>query len=367
MQKANFLWPKAWIALLLSSTGAPSTAHAAPLLSLADSVEKVIGSVVNIQTSDLEINLEAKNGPQALRQIDRFLQLFLLPGQLMQPRHTKSLGSGFFYGKKSYVVTNHHVIKDAETIEIVTSSPQRRFSAQVLGFDEKADIAVLKVAAREGIKPLAFDKSSVLRIGEGVFAIGNPFGFGHTVTSGILSARGRTIGVGPYDEFLQTDAAINPGNSGGPLFNHKGELIGINTAVASDAQGISFAIPSEIAKPLIDEIIQKGSVQRPWFGVIFSAITEEKEADQDTYGIYVKNLAKDSPAEKSGIKLGDVILGINGFQVKDAASLEKILRRIVPGQRVMVRVYREGAPLQISLTAEQLPLTSDLRKMNSIF
>ena len=344
-------------------------AHAYQVVSIADVVEKVMSGVVNIRTRDAQKNTNDEDLLQngGLKRMDRFFELFLLPGDLGASKQERSLGSGFIYSAKEYVVTNYHVIKDAESIDIVTANARFGRRAKLVGFNRKVDVAVLRIDPPDSVGVLKFGSSEKTRIGEGVFAIGNPFGFGHTVTSGILSARGRTIGTGPFDDYLQTDAAVNPGNSGGPLFNVKGEVIGINTALLSDARGISFAISSEIAKVVVDNIIQGKGSQRVWLGVVANNLVEDNDAAKQSYGVFVQNLAKGSPAELGGIKTGDVILGINNTQVRDSSGLERVMRKLKPGENVILKVHRGGAPLKVTLKAAVMPDTEAVEKIESLF
>ena len=354
--------------IALSGFWAPA-ARAAQIISIADVVEKVMAGVVNVRTRDVAENSSdddiVKRGD--IRQMDRFFQLFLMPGDLGMAKQARSLGSGFIYRAKEYVVTNYHVIKDAESIDIVTSNARFGRRAKVVGFNRKIDVAVLKMDPPDSAIVLKFGSSEKARIGEGVFAIGNPFGFGHTVTSGILSARGRTIGTGPFDDYLQTDAAVNPGNSGGPLFNFKGEVIGINTAVLSDAHGISFAISSEIAKNTVDGIILGKGSQRVWLGVVANNLVEDNDSSKESYGVFVQNLAKGSPAELGGMRAGDVILGINNTQVRDASGLERVVRKLKPGESVTLKVHRGGEPVKVILKTALMPDTDAVDKMESLF
>lgn len=345
-------------------------AHAIQAVNIADAVEKVMDGVVNIRTRDAAALVgPGSNQLTGMRDIDKFLQLFLLPGQSLLDSNEKSLGSGFFYLSREYVITNNHVIKDAVSIEIVTAKSRYGIPAKVIGTDARSDIAVLRVEQPEKTVALRFGSSEKSRIGEGVFTIGNPFGYGHTVTMGILSAKGRTIGTGPFDDFLQTDAAINPGNSGGPLFNFKGEVIGINTAIHADARGISFAIPSEIAKPIIDALITRRKTPKAWIGVVASEIREESSTGlvRQSYGLYVQNLAKDSPAQRGGLVAGDVILGFNGAAVRDTGGLVNLLKKIAPGEKVTLKVYRNGRAVPLTLQTSTVPDDEAVAKMTGIF
>jgi serine protease Do len=318
---------------------------------LADTVEKVLDGVVNIRTRD---NTIATNAPQT-QTLEKYFGFLLGPGN-NTPQNSQSSGSGFFYKSRKFIVTNWHVVKDSKTITIATSRKYLPLTARVLGHDERSDLAVLAVDEEATTGPvLRFGSASRVRLGETVFAIGNPFGYGHTVTSGILSAKDRTIGAGPLNDFLQTDAPINPGNSGGPLFDTRGEVIGINTAIAPEARGISFAIPSEIAKPILDELILTGSFRRPWIGAYVSELAEQSSGTTNHFGIYVYKVLEKSPAEKAGILSGDIILGVNSQKIREIVDFQNIMSKTKPGNKLSISIFRNNSAIRLSLIPDLIP------------
>lgn len=341
-----------FVLLLFSSSLALAAGRTPTIFSIADVVEKVIPGVVNIQTRVVN---GGERDSLRVQNIDKLFQMFLIPGAGGKEREQRSLGSGFFYGSRTFVVTNFHVVKDAEEIELVLTPKGKHVKAMLLGKDEKNDVAVLKVTGDKGNFPLRFGASDKLRMGDPVFAIGNPFGFGHTVTSGILSAKGRTIGSGPLNEFLQIDAAINPGNSGGPLFNLRGEVVGMNTATTIEGQGISFALPAEIVRPIVDDIIRFKKHTRAWVGVVISDLVENQVESNDTTGVYVQNIVKDSPADKSGLRVGDVIMGIGGHPAQNAVEFQKKIQHSQPGTMLSLRVFRNGSHVKVAVPIEIMP------------
>ncbi|MFZ9519719.1 MAG: S1C family serine protease [Silvanigrellaceae bacterium] len=338
-------------------------AYGLQVVSIADVVEKVLPGVVNIRTRD---NLHSAKGEDSAREIqsdknsgntlDPFFKLFVAPQEIIKQELPRSRGSGFFFQNTSFVVTNFHVVKDAVSIEVVPSNQKWGLRAKLVGFNKQADLALLKLDnSWPRARVLKFGSSSKARIGEAVFAIGNPFGFGHTVTSGLLSAKGRTIGEGPYDNFLQTDAAINPGNSGGPLFNFKGEVIGINTALLSDARGISFAIPTDVAKPLLDSLRRPaGMMKLSWIGVNLTNMTAES-AGAESFGIKVQHVIEGSPAEKAGLMAGDILVAANGKRVLDVSTFQIIMASLIPGSKLDVRVFRKEKTEQVEIVLGRMP------------
>lgn len=334
------------VALLALAPVLSAQAKGRVLLSLGDVVEDVSPGVVNIQarvpSSANDAGVVSRRG-----QVDKFFQMFLLPGVAGEGGETKSLGSGFFYKSDEFVVTNYHVVRDASRITLVNAKGMRA-EAKLVGFDARNDIALLNVKSFSTNKVLRFGNSDKLRIGDPVFAIGNPFGYGHTVTSGILSAKGRTIGAGPLDDFLQTDAAINPGNSGGPLFNLSGEVVGINTAISEEGSGISFAISSETAAPIINALLENKKLHRAWLGVIGSNLDEEGNRG-DAIGVYVQNIVRDSPADKAGLKAGDVIMKVESQPAQSLVQVQGALGKIPAGKPVSLKVFRGGGNLKITV------------------
>ena len=246
-----------------------------------------------------------------------------------QQRRTSALGSGFIIDKDGIVVTNNHVIQGAEDI-FVTVNGEKEYEAEIVGADPLSDIAVLKIKSKEIFSPVKFGNSDTARVGDWVIAIGNPFGLGGTVTSGIISARNRSIGLSRYEDYIQTDASINSGNSGGPLFDMNGDVIGINTAILgqSGSIGIGFSIPSNSAKKVINQLIKFGETKRGWLGVRIQTVTKEiaeVENLDEPRGALVVSVADGSPSDKGGIKSGDIILEFDGKRINEMKELPKIV------------------------------------------
>ncbi len=263
--------------------------------------------------------------------------------QRPQSRKEKSLGSGFIISKDGYIVTNNHVIKDADQIKVILHD-KTQYDAEIIGTDPVTDLALIKIK-KNNLMPLKFGSSSKTKVGSWVVAIGSPFGLEQTVTAGIVSAKGRIIGSGPYDDFIQTDASINPGNSGGPLLNLKGEVIGINTAIIRSGQGIGFAIPSDLATGVIEQLIDQKSVSRGWMGVAIQNITEELAQYyniKETKGVYVAKVYEGDPADKAGIKAGDVIFKIDDKDIDSSRDLSLTIASSLVGEEVDVKLIREG-------------------------
>jgi serine protease Do len=278
------------------------------------------------------------------------------PGGRMKQR---SLGSGFIVSDDGYILTNNHVVADADEIQ-VTFSENEKYEAKIIGRDEKTDIALIKIEVDKKITAAKLGDSDKLRIGDWVVAIGNPFGLGNTVTAGIVSAKGRIIGAGPYDNFIQTDASINPGNSGGPLFNLDGEVVGINTAIVAPGGGnvgIGFAIPINMAKSVMSQLKDKGKVVRGWLGVTIQTVTPEIKEKFDlevTEGALIAEVTKDSPAEKGGLQRGDVIITFDGKKVKKMKFLPSIVAETPVGKKVEVVIVRKGEKKKLTIKVEEL-------------
>jgi len=274
------------------------------------------------------------------------------PGQSFQGEEApapefQAVGSGFIISPDGLVVTNNHVIDHADKIDVVLQDG-KRYSATVKGRDEKTDIALLKVETDENLPYVQFGNSDQAEVGDWVVAVGNPFGLGGTVTAGILSARGRDIQAGPFDDFLQVDAPINRGNSGGPLFDSEGRVIGINTAIYSPSGGsvgIGFAIPSELAMTIVDQLKESGTVERGWLGVEYQPVTEAVAASlglDGTHGALVASVVEGGPAEKAGVKMGDVILSLDGKPLEDPKDLPRLVAETKAGSDVEMMVLRNG-------------------------
>ncbi len=277
-------------------------------------------------------------------------------GEQRRPRHRPSLGTGFIINTNGYIVTNNHVVEEAGEITVTLASKEE-FEATLIGRDPKTDLALLRVDSSLPLPTVPFGDSENLEVGEWVLAIGNPFGLGHTVTAGIVSAKGRTIGAGPYDDFIQTDASINPGNSGGPLFNMRGEVIGINTAIMRSGQGIGFAIPINMAKNVLSQLYDKGNVTRGWLGVAIQSISPEMlnafKLD-DASGALVSGIVSDAPADNAGLQQGDVIVGFHGSEVEDSSTLPGLVAVVAPGTTVDVEIIRDGQRMTIPVTLGEL-------------
>ena len=263
--------------------------------------------------------------------------------QMPQTRKESSLGSGFIISDDGYIVTNNHVIKDADQVKVILHD-KTEYEATIIGTDPMTDLALIKIKAKN-LKPLKFGSSYETEVGSWVVAIGSPFGLEQTVTAGIVSAKGRIIGSGPYDDFIQTDASINPGNSGGPLLNLDGEVIGINTAIVRSGQGIGFAIPSDLATGIIDQLTEQKTVSRGWMGVAIQNVTEELAkyyGIKETKGVYVAKVFEGDPADKAGIKIGDVIFLINDKSINSSRDLTLTIGSSSVGETVKVKFIREG-------------------------
>ncbi len=374
------------IAGLLGSTGlattqgifAPSPAIAqsalagAPAEGFADLVDKVMPSVVSVQAKYTPANVTSDSGDGAQQ-----FQFGFPPGSPFEqffknmpqgqgspfnaPRQGggTSQGSGFIISGDGYAVTNNHVIKDASEVT-VKFSDGREYDAKVVGTDPKTDLALLKIEASEPFTPLQFAEAKP-RVGDWVIAVGNPFGLGGTVTTGIISAAGRDIGAGPYDDFLQIDAPINRGNSGGPAFNLKGEVIGINTAIYSPSGGsvgIGFAIPASTAKTIISDLKDDGNVTRGWLGVQIQPVTDEIAESiglDKASGTIIAAVTDDSPAGKAGLKTGDTILAVDGEAVAGPKELSRKVASIKPGTSVDMTVYRGGKERSVKVAIGTMP------------
>jgi len=282
-----------------------------------------------------------------------------------QERKSSALGSGFIIDEKGIVVTNNHVIQDAEDI-IVKVNGDKEFKAKIVGSDPLSDIAVLQLETNEKFKPVAFGDSDKARIGDWVIAIGNPFGLGGTVTSGIISARNRSIGLTRYEDYIQTDASINSGNSGGPLFDMNGDVIGINTAILgrSGSIGIGFSIPSNSAKIVIDQLIEFGETKRGWLGVRIQNVTQEiadVEKLNEPRGALVASVADNSPSDKAGVKAGDIILEFNGEKIQEMKELPIIVARTKVGKKVDVKIWRNKKEITKKIVLGRLETSEDFK------
>ncbi len=334
--------------------------------SFADLAEKLMPSVVNIATTQTVVT---KSNPFPNFQFppgSPFEDMFKEFGT-PQERQSSALGSGFIIDEKGIVITNNHVIDGAEDI-VVQVNGDKDFKAKVIGADPLSDIAVLQIEATEKFIPVKFGDSDKARIGDEVIAIGNPFGLGGTVTSGIISARNRNLGgtLARYEDYIQTDASINTGNSGGPLFDLNGDVIGINTAILgrSGNVGIGFAIPSNSAEIVIDQLIKFGETKRGWLGVRIQDVTREIadiEKLDKARGALVASVAQNSPSKKAGIKAGDIILEFNGEKIKEMKELPIIVAKTKVGKKVKVKIWRNKREIIKTVTLGRLETSEEFK------
>jgi serine protease Do len=337
--------------------------------SVADVAEGLQDSVVNISTSQMikgsPDNAPSGPGPKG-SPFEEFFDDFFDDDDQGLPRKVSSLGSGFVIDPSGLVVTNNHVIEGADEIIINFTDGTKLKVTKILGHDPKTDLALLKVEPKRPLKAVTFGDSGKMRVGDWVMAIGNPFGLGGSVTVGIISATKRDINAGPYDDFLQTDAAINRGNSGGPLFNMEGQVIGVNTAIISPTGGsigIGFAVPSNSAVQVIDQLKQYGETRRGWLGVQVQNVTEEIAASlglPEPKGALVAKVSPDSPAAVAGIEPSDVILKFNGQPIENMRSLPRAVASTAIGKSVAVELLRKGKAMDLNVTIGRLPEEEDV-------
>jgi len=359
------IFKKIVIILILLSFSGNTSANTRPD-SFADLAEKLIPSVVNISTTQT-VRTTTNQFPFQFPPGSPFEDMFK---EYQQPRERKasSLGSGFIIRKEGIVVTNNHVIANAE--DIIVRIGDKEYKAEVLGSDPYADVAVLKIKdAKVVFETVNFGDSDKARVGDWVIAIGNPFGLGGTVTSGIISARNRDINLTRYDDFIQTDASINQGNSGGPLFDLNGEVIGINTAIIAPGQagsiGIGFAIPANAASNIIDQLIKYGETKRGWLGVRIQEVTKEiaevENLDKPS-GALIASVGKKSPADKAGIKAGDIILEFDGKKIETMRKLPRVVASTEVGKSVNLKIWRNKKLLNKRLTLGRLESSTEFKE-----
>ena len=327
----------------------PAYANANGLPSFVELAKKCGPAVVNINTVKMvEVGNPMEdffnfhgNGRGGINPFEEFFKQFNENGRgnnnhPKQKRKTGSLGSGFIISEDGYVVTNNHVVASADEITIKLQNDGKDYPAKIIGRDKETDLALLKIETGKKLPYLEFANSNKAEVGAWVLAIGNPFGLGHTVTKGIISAKGRIIGAGPFDNFIQTDASINPGNSGGPLIDLDGRVIGINTAIIASGQGIGFAIPSNMAKSVIDQLKTDHKVSRGWLGVTIQdadAKTAKALGLKEKTGALVNSVNPKDPAAKGGMKVGDVILKVNGEKIDNTNDLLRTIAALPPGKK----------------------------------
>jgi serine protease Do len=338
----------------------------------AEVAEQLKPAVVNISTTQVikgpSQRFRGPQGPQPFDERDSFGELFerFFRGSAGQREvHKGNLGSGFIISKDGYIITNNHVVDHAADIKVSLSNAEE-FAAKVVGTDPQTEVALIKIDAQHELPVVPLGDSDQLRVGEWVIAIGNPFGLGQTVTAGITSAKGRIIGAGAFDDFIQTDASINPGNSGGPLFNLDGEVIGINTAIVPTGQGIGFAIPINLAKEVLNPLRQKGRVTRGFLGIQVQEVgpmLARSFGIERQRGALVAYVQPGSPGERAGIKTGDVIVEFNGHQIAGVHDLPRLVANTPPGRNAGVRLIRQGQEralrVQISDTPKKVSRKSE--------
>jgi len=336
-------------------------------LSFADLAEKLKPSVVNISTTKTVRSGGFRSPFGRGTPFDRnfggddFFERFF--GDMPQRQFKqKSLGSGFIISHDGYIFTNNHVVEQADKI-LVKLSDGKEYEAKVIGRDAKTDIALIKIKPNDSLPVAETGDSEKLRVGDWVLAIGNPFGLEQTVTAGIVSAKGRVIGAGPYDNFIQTDASINPGNSGGPLFNMEGKVVGINTAIVAQGQGIGFAIPISMAKTILPDLKAKGKVTRGWLGVSVQDISDDIAKSmkiKDKSGALISDVFKGDPADKAGLKAGDIVTEINGKPVKDTHELLMMIAGFRIDETIKIKIVRDGQEKVLPITIAERTEKSEM-------
>jgi serine protease Do len=331
------------------TTTAATPLPAASTFDVAALAERVMPTVVNITVKE-KVKLTSSFDP---------FEFFGRGGGREGPERESTrvgAGTGFVIDPDGYVVTNEHVVRDADEL-IVRLSDEREYEADVVGRDRKLDLALLKLRGASSLPVASLGSSEDLRVGESVVAVGNPYGLGHTVTLGIVSAKARAIGAGPYDDFIQTDASINPGNSGGPLFNSKGEVVGINAAIRAGANGIGFAIPVSSLRDVLPQLRQRGFVERGKLGLVFQPVSKDLAAAlgvDGTKGALVSELEPNGPAARAGVKAGDLITAVNGARITHAEDLPRTVAKNPPGTKVTVTLVRAGKEQDVTVTLDKL-------------
>jgi serine protease Do len=352
---------------------APAAGPVAVVPDFASLAERLSPVVVNIstraqrkeQSDNPHLRGPGEKGPQwpfgenEPRDFTEPFERFFGPGPRQKQLPQRSLGSGFVIDTDGYILTNNHVVENADEI-VVRLDNEQEHKATLVGKDPKTDLALLKIDNVSGLTAVPLGDSDTLRVGEWVMAIGNPFGLDHSVTSGIVSAKGRFIGAGNYDDYIQTDAAINPGNSGGPLLNLRGEVVGINSAIFSRTGGnigIGFAIPVNLAKELVPQLREKGKVTRGWLGVLIQKVTPEIAESlglEQAHGALVADVVASGPAAAAGVKVGDVIVEFDGHPVNESNELPMLVARTPLDKQVSLKILRDKAPLELNVTIAEL-------------
>jgi len=347
--------------------------------SFSSLAESVGPAVVHIRTEKITKSMGRgfrHFDPKLFRQDDpfhEFLNRFFEDDPQREDRY-RSLGSGFIVGKEGYIVTNDHVVEDADKIKVILKDG-KEFEAVLIGLDSKTDLALIKVEPKQNLPCVKIGNSENIKVGQWVVAIGSPFGLEQTVTAGIVSAKGRVIGSGPYDDFIQTDASINPGNSGGPLLNMEGEVIGINTALIASGQGIGFAIPIDLAKGIIDQLKKNGIVTRGFLGVSIQDISKELSEYyniEDGKGVLVVEVVPGGPADNAGILAKDIILEVNGMRMENSRALSSLVAETSVGKTIEILLLRGGLDKKLTveigrMNDKNLPVDSQNKKTEEVF
>ncbi len=328
-----------------------------PSQSLAPLVKALQPAVVNIQVK--------QKVAQRTMPMSPFFSPFFggqAPQGETQYRVKTGQGSGFIISEDGYLLTNYHVVADADEV-LVKLADEREFVGTVVGKDSRIDIALVKIEAKGDLPHVAMGQSDGMEVGDWVVAIGNPFGLTHTVTAGIVSAKGRVIGAGPYDDFIQTDASINPGNSGGPLFNLKGQVIGINTAINASGQGIGFAVPSDMVSPFLEDLKTQGRISRGWLGIGLQNLDEALAASMGVEsGVLVSQVYDDQPAADAGVQPGDVITKFGGEEVASNTELIRLVGKHPAGEKIKMGITRNGKDKSLTVTLGERPGEQELRR-----
>ena len=356
------------VALLGAGFQSAAAAKTAPVRMVPQNFS-TLAKEVSPAVVHIRVEKTVQGGGAAVRQFenppfqgdDRYKDFFdhFFGGRNPHEFKQKGLGTGFIIDKDGFIVTNNHVVQDADSIKVVLKD-KREFDAKVVGRDPQTDLALIKIDAKKSLPAVRLGSSDKLQVGEWVAAIGSPFGLEQTVTAGIVSAKGRVIGSGPYDDFIQTDASINPGNSGGPLINMNGEVVGINTAIIAGGQGIGFAIPIDLANNVIEQLRSNGEVTRGWLGITIQDLNgdlAEYYNLKDQSGVLVADVVPGDPADKAGIKPDDIIIDVNGKKVTTGHELTAMTARLSVGDKATLTVLRDGKQKHFDVEVGKRPLT----------
>ena len=342
-----------------SASASPPATNNAPAPTLVTAVDvsplvtKVKGAVVNITVDSPRKQARAGADPERESPFEFFFRGRPPGGPAPGSGTQHALGTGFLVDAKGHILTNAHVVEGADVVKVKLAD-EREMRAKVKGRDERLDVAILELEGSPNLPFVPLGSSETLKVGETVVAIGNPFGLGNTVTMGIVSAKGRAIGAGPYDDFIQTDASINPGNSGGPLFNARGEVVGMNTAINPNGQGIGFAIPSDELRRVIDPLLQKGHVERGQLGIRIQDV-DAQLTGADARGALVGDVVENSAAARAGLRRGDVIVSVDGASIPHARDLSRAVGRRAPRETVKLEIVRGGSRLTVPVVLDALP------------